>query len=66
MEIEPRLIIERVEVYPKRPSRNDLCFDIRWSEISDKPGWQPEKKFTGYLDKLHFLATEMFRVGNGY
>lgn len=66
VKIEPRLIIERAEVYPKRPLRNDLCFDIRWSEISDKLGGQPEKKFTVYLDKLHYLATEMFSVGDGY
>ena len=58
-------IIERAEVYPKRTSHNDLCFDIVWSEISNKARGQPEKKFTVYLDKLHYLATDVFRVGDG-
>lgn len=61
-----RPIIERAELYPKIPSKNDLCFDILWSEISCKPSGQPEKRFTVHLGKLHDLAAELFRVGESY
>lgn len=66
IEITARSIIERAELHPKRPSHNDLCFDILWSEISDKPHGQGEKKFTVHLDKLHDLATEIFRPGESH
>lgn len=66
MKIAARPIIERAELYPKRPSYNDLCFDILWSEISGNPSGQPEKKFTVHLDQLHDLAMEMFRVDEGH
>lgn len=66
VKIAARPIIERAELYPKRPSYSDLCFDILWSEISGKPSGQAEKKFTVHLDKLHDLATEMFRVDEGH
>lgn len=69
VKIAARPIIERAELYPKIPSYNDLCFDILWSEISCKPGWQgqPARKFTVHLDKLHDLATEIFRLeGESY
>ena len=58
-------IIERAEVYPKKPSHKDLCFDIIWSKISAKERGQSEKKFTLYLDKLHDFAKELFRESEG-
>ena len=59
-------IIERAEVYPKRSSHNDLCFDISWSKISAKSCGQSEKKFTSYLDKLHDFATELSRESEAH
>lgn len=65
MKIAARSIIERAELYPKRPSHN-LYFDILWSEISDELRGQPEKKFTVHLDKLHDLATELSHIDGCY
>lgn len=62
--IVARPIIERAEVYPKRPKRNDICFDILWSEISKMPNGQPKKIFTVYFDELHELAKEGFTINN--
>lgn len=50
--VDARPIIECVEVFPKRPSQQDLSFDILWSELSDEPNERPDSKFTVQLELL--------------
>lgn len=64
--VDARPIIECAQVFPKRPSQQDLSFDILWSELSelselsDKPNGAPGAKFTVQLELLHQLAQAVF------
>lgn len=53
-------IIDCAEVFPNPARQQDLCFDILWSELSDRPNERPDTKFTVHLDALYQLAKDIF------